>query len=299
MIISWLECFLEVHKTLSFSRAADELFISQPALSKSIRSLEAELGVALFERTTRTVNMTKAGEELLPYAQSIVNSYNQANQSLQRYRKRNRHEIQVVTFPVMHLFGLSETMSQYRKLVPDVKLNILEAEMNATLKKIVSNDFDIALIRSVCLEDWSNYTVHHTFKDEIVIICDPKHPFASRKNVSLAELNEESIVCINSALYEYQRALAPFGFDSLFQNNVRNTVTSSLALQQFVSQQFGISILSLSVAKNMREQGNIYEVAVVPIKEKPDFSLCIATQKGSLTTECIDLLNFLKTSGSK
>lgn len=298
VLITWLQFFLAVQNSMSFSAAADELYVSQSSLSKNIRALEEELGVTLFERTTRKVKLTKAGTELTPYAKKMIDTYKDMNGVLQQYRKDN-NVIRLVTFPVMHLYGLSSALAEYKKKYPSVKLQITEADMQLSMKKLVLNDVDIAIVRDVCLKDLNNYHIHYKFDDEITLICDEKHPFATRESVSLSELSQEPIVCLNTGISEYQAALAPFGYDHLVSENISATVTTALALQQFVSRQFGVSLISKSVAEYMAQQyNNLYKIAIIPLEEHPSFSLCIATPKGPVSSNCRDLINFLQ-SGEK
>ncbi len=284
MLVIWFQFFLAIQNTLSFSKASEDLYVSQSTLSKNIRALEEELGVDLFERTTRKVRLTKAGSELIPYAKQIVETYKEMNGTLQQYRKTEKNVIRLVTFPVMHLYGLSTLLADYKKRHPEIKLQISEADMNLTMKKLILNDVDIALVREVCLDDISNYHNHQMFNDEIVLICDEKHPFTERKSISLSELTSEPIVCLNTGIAEYQKALAPFGYDSLYTDNISATVTTSLGLQQLVSRQFGVSLISKSVAEFMIEQySSLYKIAIVPLDEHPPFSLCIATPRGPVS----------------
>ncbi len=294
MLVIWLQFFLAVSDTLSFSKASEELYVSQSTLSKNIRALEEELGVTLFERTTRTVRLSPAGSALIPYAKRITETYKDMTGSLQHYKKPDKNVIRIVTFPVMHLYGLAGLLAEYRRRHPAIKLQISEGDMTVTMKKLVMNDVDIALIRDVCLQDISNYHIHHRFDDEITMICDEKHPFAGRESVSLSELAEEPIVCLNTGIAEYQKALAPFGYDNLLSENVSATVTSSPALQQLVSRQFGISLISKSIANYMNQQySSLHKFAIVPLDEHPSFSLCIATPKGPVTAGCSELIEFL------
>ncbi len=297
MLVLWLQYFLAVSDSLSFSKAAEDLYVSQSTLSKNIRALEDELGVTLFERTTRSVRLSKAGNEMLPYARQIVNTHKDMTGTLQQFKKPEKRIIRLVTFPVMHLYDLSAILAEYKKQHPSIKLQISEADMNLTMKKLMLNNFDIALIRDVCLKDIRNYQIHHMYEDEIVLICDEKHPLAKRGSVSLSELKKEPIVSLNSGIVEYQKALSPFGYDNLYSNNISATVTTSQALQQLVSRQFGISLISKSVASYMVQlYSSLYKISIVPLDEHPPFSLCIATPKGPVSDACKKLIEFLKTA---
>ena len=299
MLVIWLKFFLAVSDTLSFSKASEELYVSQSTLSKNIRALEEELGVTLFERTTRNVRLSKAGVDLIPYAKQIVDTYKGMTGALGQYKKTDSNIVRLITFPVMHLYGLSTLLAAYRKRHPSIKLQISEADMNLTMKKLILNDFDIGLVRDVCLQDVSNYKIHHVLDDEIVLICDINHRFARKGSIPLSELTSEPIVCLNTGIAEYQKALAPFGYDTLFDSNISATVTTSQALQQLVSRQFGISLISKSVANYMNQlYSSLYKIAIVPLNEHPPFSLCITTPKGPVSKACKELIEFLQQSVS-
>lgn len=91
MTIAQLQYFLTIRKYLSFSNAADELCITQSAISKQIKSLEGELNTLLFDRRTRTISLTPAGEEFVLYAEKILANYNEMMSNMKKHEPaRNR-----------------------------------------------------------------------------------------------------------------------------------------------------------------------------------------------------------------
>ena len=112
MLLESLRYFLAVVKTMSFSEAAEELNISQSALSKKIKSLELDLDVLLFYRTTRAIQLTEAGTALVPLANEAVLLENRVEAQMRRFRLRTKEVLRIASCPVFHLYGMAGQLPQ-------------------------------------------------------------------------------------------------------------------------------------------------------------------------------------------
>ncbi|WP_193708324.1 LysR family transcriptional regulator [Alkalibaculum sporogenes] len=295
MMIEFLNFFLSLSETLHFSTTAEEMHISQPTLSKNMMTLEKELGVILFHRTTRNVSLTREGENLIPYAKKVVESYNDMNDYLQKYLDNKNSLINIISLPVMHLYDLSSLIMEYKRQNSDINLKIAEEDIKTIIKKIYEENADIAIVREFSMKYLKNFIIHHTIEDELSVICSRDHPLASQKNVDLSQLENESIILINKGVEEYKQALAPFGFENLLSDNVVATVSSTSALFQFVCLKFGISVLSKSLCKSITSEYDSNEtIVIVPIHERPPFSIYIGTPFEHPSKEAKSLINFIK-----
>lgn len=125
MELKWLDDFVALVRTGSFSRAADERNVTQPAYSRRIRSLEYWLGVTLFDRSSFPVQLTTAGEEFLPRAQALIAEINVSRQDLRLMHARSQTAVRIVTLHTLALSLLPRIVARFARLHPEGSLSIL------------------------------------------------------------------------------------------------------------------------------------------------------------------------------
>ena len=132
MEIHQLQYAVAVAKYKSFTQAANAINISQPSLSLQINKLEEELGIKIFERTTRTVRLTPAGTDFIKHALRILSEVEQAKQTVQEHLSTSRGYIKVGLFPVISHYQLTTTISQFQKNYPGIKLTLSNTSAKTT-----------------------------------------------------------------------------------------------------------------------------------------------------------------------
>lgn len=187
MELRQLRYFVRLAETLNFSEAAKTLFVTQSTLSQQIKQLEQELDTQLLLRTSRSVMLTEAGEELLPYARATLN-----DADLCRVRMEDLKELLCGTLNigVTYSFGpiLTETVVTFMKEYPKVKLNIFYRPM-AELMEMLRNhevDFAFAFRPSERMEDVDSHVLFQTY---LAVIAGDMHSLANRQKVTLEELS--------------------------------------------------------------------------------------------------------------
>lgn len=187
MELRQLRYFVRLAETLNFSEAAKTLFVTQSTLSQQIKQLEQELDTQLLLRTSRSVMLTEAGEELLPYARATLN-----HADLCRVRMEDLKELLCGTLNigVTYSFGpiLTETVVTFMKEYPKVKLNIFYRPM-AELMEMLRNhevDFAFAFRPSERMEDVDSHVLFQTY---LAVIAGDMHSLANRQKVTLEELS--------------------------------------------------------------------------------------------------------------
>ena len=124
MDIQSIQAFLSVSETGSFSRAADTLFLTQPAISKRIRSLEQSLGVALFDRIGKSVRLTEAGHALIPCCRRIVAEIAESERIISNLRTTTSGVLSIATSHHIGLHRLPPVLSEFSKAFPAVHIDI-------------------------------------------------------------------------------------------------------------------------------------------------------------------------------
>jgi DNA-binding transcriptional LysR family regulator len=168
MEIKQLEIFVCVARTLNFSKAADEMFISQPSVSAQISALEKTIGSQLLVRNTKGVSLTKTGLDLLVYAQKILSLRDQAIQSVSGEDRNMSGVIDIIssTIPAQHL--LPEIISNFQKKWPNILFRLEQADSHRVQQDMSSFRFDFGMIGTIPNADRLNY--FPVFNDELVLV---------------------------------------------------------------------------------------------------------------------------------
>ena len=128
--------FLEIAECENFLEAADNLEMSQSALSKHIQSLEKELGTELFNRTTRKVSLSEGGKIFLPFAREIDDLYHDMHGQLKNYITKDRLELSIGCSPLMGNYGIMHIATDFKKKYKDTEFNLIESNIIIILEKI-------------------------------------------------------------------------------------------------------------------------------------------------------------------
>jgi LysR family hydrogen peroxide-inducible transcriptional activator len=194
MEIHQLRYFVAVAEEKSFSRAAEKVRVAQPSLSQQIQKLEAELGQPLFDRLTRKVILTEAGNGFLPYAHRILNELSSAQRFVSDRSDDPRGEVCLGILPTIAPFIVEKLLSECGRRYSTVRVNIIEDVTESMLRMVDSGEIDLAII-STC----RNANGGHVEKciDEPLLAALPMHhPLAKKEKVSWRELVKETVLIL-------------------------------------------------------------------------------------------------------
>ena len=198
MELRQLKYFIRVADCLNFSEAAKESCISQSTLSQQIKQLEQELGSELFLRNSRTVSLTEAGMELLPYARTTIKD---ADACIERIRDLKDILTGTMNIGVTYSFSpiLTETIFSFIKKYPKVKLNIFYKPMSELMDMLRDRkvDFVLAFKPSAPMEGIES---HILFQNYLAAIVSSTHSLASEKKVSLEQIAQHGIALPSKGL---------------------------------------------------------------------------------------------------
>lgn len=236
-----LEYFLAVARTKRFSRAAEELFISQSSLSKQIRALEDELGVELFNRGYAEITLTAAGETFHGFARDAFANWEEVVQKLSRYRTATHGTIRVGALPLVGIYDLHSELADFQLDHMDVQIDYYERNQDDLLRRLEMKLLDIAFLRTDYLLT-EEYEWIPLVDNEIVIICSLDHPLANSERVDIHDLADERFVLIDpqSNIYKmFTRECRRAGFEP----DVTYTHARHEPLVGAVSRNIGITAL--------------------------------------------------------
>jgi len=255
-----LEIFLTVAREGSFSRAAEKLYRTQPAVSQAIRKLEREIGEALFDRSSRDGTLTDAGQLLQEYAQKLLNLRTEARAALTELREMHKGKLAIAANEFTCLY-LLPALAEFRRLYPMIKVTVhraLASRIPADVLKhaaelgVLSFDPEEPLLRSIVV-----------YKDELVFIVNPKHPLASARQVSIRQLGAEVFVAHNvqspyraKVIQTFKQHKTPLNMDV--------ELPTIEAIKRFVSSGTGVALVpGLSIEAEIARG----ELVRIPVRE--------------------------------
>ena len=196
MNIDNLKCFILVAENLSFARAAEALYISQPAVTKQINALENELGVTLFIRSTRHVELTPMGMSFYKDAKDIVIKSQIAINRIKQ-QNINSDSIRIGLSNPIALFYLEPFLTKFHINYPNVLPNIQIPGYKSALNLFLENKLDVLFYFKENMQHKKDINFIELEQDYLVCLISSEHPFATKESVSLEDLSNESIIACN------------------------------------------------------------------------------------------------------
>lgn len=195
MDINQLEVLVTVAREKSFSRAAEMLNRTQPAVSQAIGRLEQDLGEKLFDRSSKDGTLTPAGEVLVDYARQMLNLRRSAENALRELADLHRGKV-TISANEHTVFYLLPVIAEFRKRFPQIKIEVKRGVASRIPSEITSREVELGVL-SFKPSDSSVRSVA-VKKDELVLICAPGHPLASKTSVNVEELGNEIFIAHNA-----------------------------------------------------------------------------------------------------
>jgi DNA-binding transcriptional LysR family regulator len=183
--IRQLQYFLTVAEELHFGRAADRLHIVQSAVSQQLRRLERELGVELFDRTTRTVRLTEAGRRLLPHAREVLAAVSRARAAVDGLRTERAGTVRLGTSAGLGA-RLDRILAEFARLSPRATIELVTGATEERLKAVRSGELDAALLRGE--RDTPGLELLPLWRDELMVALPARHDLAVRSEIDMAAL---------------------------------------------------------------------------------------------------------------
>lgn len=201
--ISYLKEFTVLAEIGNYLKAADALFISQSSLSKHIKALEKELGLSLFERSTRSLKLTSYGQTLLPYARKIVNLHYQSTVALMNQMDAKQQVVSIGSIPSVAPYGITDQILRFQMENKNITVQLYEAESDQLLQMLRQNRFELAFIRDRHDEDSREFARIPFAEDHMAAVFRKNHPLARKSSVSLEELKDEKFLFLppNSLMF--------------------------------------------------------------------------------------------------
>jgi DNA-binding transcriptional LysR family regulator len=262
-----LEYFVAVAEELNFTRAARRLFAVQSTVSAGIRSLEHELGAALFERTSKRVALTSAGIALLPEAHAAIEALDRVRSSVTLTKRGIRGRLRVGIFTNLDFVDLPALFGEFHERYPLVDLQFAASPSGSTglADDVRRGRIDVAFM-GLPPQDLVGFRVLELARSEFVAVLPQAHPLATRESVRLAELAGEPWVDSPGGFgnrIAVERAFAAAGLN----RTVKTEVAELGEMPRFVRAGLGIAVLPAITYRAAPD------VVVVPLDDSVDWIL--------------------------
>lgn len=185
-----LECFIKTAYTLNFMSAAEQLNMSQPAISKQIQSLENELGIKLFDRTTRNVKLTIMGKNFLPDAENILKEINKSKQKIHEFGRKEKYAMRIGYHDTNELEWISQilekVLNKYPNIYPELYLNLDDVNLN----ELEKGNLDILIAINDHLETKGNICFMNIRDTCLICAVSDKHILSKQNITNFDELSQ-------------------------------------------------------------------------------------------------------------
>lgn len=240
-----LESFAAVARALSFSDAAIQVHLSQPALSAAIRKLEETLGARLFDRDTRNVALTPAGVELQAVADRLLAEVDEALSGLRAFIAGKRGRLSIAASPSLAADLVPRVVAEFQRLYPLVELHVTDALADDAIALVRSGKADLAFAAETVTGADLNRT--HLFSDRLVLLCAADHGLARRRTVRWRDILPYPVVAQKGTSSVRQRIEAVYtNFGAVLRPAFE--VEYATTLISFIAQGLGVGILPDSLA---------------------------------------------------
>jgi LysR family transcriptional regulator, carnitine catabolism transcriptional activator len=284
-----LRAFFLVAQEGSMTRAALRMHLTISALSMLVRTMEEELGIRLFERTTRRMELTEAGQQFLPTAREVLASLDAGVAAVQANQRLLSARLSVVTSPLIASSLLPHVIARFRKQFPHITVTLTDAPVDQVVSSVREGRSDFG----ICTADQGSADLlsQVLYEDALVLACSKDHPLAQHKELHWADLADQSLILLTSGsglrtLVDQTMARITLQCTPAFEvSNIQTAVG-------LVAAGLGVAILPAYSLTRAKDQGVVAVPLMDPEVTREIVAICLRTKPFSNTTEAF--LNHFK-----
>src|SRR6186997_348956 len=258
MLFNQITAFVETARRQSVSRAAEALFISQPALTARLKGLEADLGAELFVRGPRGMRLTDAGNAFLPYAVRSLETLTDGRMQVNALERGGAGRLTIGAAPAVSTYVLPALLKRFSEGYPRVSVSVRTGHSEEILD-LVLRELQHPDIVSTPL-----------YEDRLILVVEPGHPFAGEDKIRMKDLADEQLVQFDRTSSYHDLTSALFVTAGVSPAS-RMELDNIDAAKKMVEQGFGVALLPQTSVADELEAGTLAEVEVVdasPVRRK-------------------------------
>jgi DNA-binding transcriptional LysR family regulator len=260
--INQLEVLVTVARERSFSRAAEVLGRTQPAVSQAIRRLEEEIGERVFDRSSKDGTLTPAGEVLLEHASQIINLRTAAGRSIRELRDLQAGKV-TISANEHTVFYLLPVIGEFRRQFPNVKVEVQRGVASRIPKEITAREVELGVVSFTPTEQSIKAIPVRT--DSLIMIVEPGHRLASKGTVSISDLADETFIAHNAPSPYREKVIEAFDRYRT-RLNIAIELPSLEAIKRLVEQGVGVALVPRLTARDEIAGGRLKALNVKELK---------------------------------
>ncbi len=280
MNLEHLRTLVNIVEHGSLSAAARAMHLSQPAISKQVQRLEAELGLALLVRgPKRQVELTPAGERLLAFARQTLAHFEEVEREMATLKEVGRGVLTLAASTIPGEYLLPGLLAAFRARYPQVEVHMTVSDTADVATRLLADQADVGVIGSPVRRPGLH--LERLVGDEIVLAVPPGHPFAGRGQVTVGELQEQPLVWReegSGTRRSVEMALAAAGVSQPV-GKIALTLGSTQAVLQAVEQGLGVGFVSARAAAQAQADGHLACVRLAGVDLRRDLYLAYLPQR--------------------
>jgi DNA-binding transcriptional LysR family regulator len=258
VLLTQLTAFVEVARTRSVSRAADSLFVTQPALTARLQRLEADLGARLFVRTPRGMRLTEAGDAFLPYAVRALETLADGKRLVNAFERGGAGTLAIGAAPAVSTYVLPRVLKTFAVGHPRVSVSVRTGHSEEVLELVLREQVAVGLVRALRHPEIESIPL---YEDRLLLVTEPRHRLAAGGRIALEEIGREQLILfdrtssyhdVTSALFR-RAGVVPLGVMEL--DNID-------AAKKMVQEGFGVALLPHTAVAEELRAGTLREVEV-------------------------------------
>ena len=258
MDINQLEVLVTVAREKSFSRAAEALDRTQPAISQAIRRLEDDVGEKLFDRSSKDGTLTYAGEVLLEHAEAMLSLRANAKNAIRELKGLRRGKVTISTNEHT-VFFLLPVIEKFLRRHPTIKIEVQRGVASRIPKQITAREVELGVI-SFSPDDTSLVSVPIA-TDDLVMIVSPEHPLAGRGTVSISEVADANFIAHNAPSPYRRRVIEAFAKHRV-ELQISVELPSLEAIKLLVMKNVGVALVPRLSVRAEIENGRLAEINI-------------------------------------
>jgi DNA-binding transcriptional LysR family regulator len=259
-----LKVFFTVANRLSFTKAATELFITQPAVSKHIQELEEQYKIKLFDRNGSKISLTKAGELLLKHTKSIFEIYREIDFDLSAVINQQQGMLRLGASTTISQYIIPPLLARFHQKMQDIKVNLLNGNTEQIESALLNKEIEIGIVEGQSKNQSIKYTKF--LKDELVLVCNSKNPLVRKKEITREDLKAMRFLMReqgSGTLEVIEYALKPFEI-KLSQLTIEMQLGSTESIKSYLMNSDCVAFISIhAVSKELKNN----ELTVIDVKK--------------------------------
>jgi DNA-binding transcriptional LysR family regulator len=289
-----LESFCRVADLKSFSKAADDLFLTQPTVSGHILSLEQSLSLRLFDRASRQVRITKSGEVFRDYASKILSLRKSMLNALSEFSQGIRGELSLGSSTIPGEYLLPRLIGDFKKKHSSFLISLKIADTKEVAQYVLEDQVEFGIIGAKLNHPSLHYEKYE--EDEIIVVAPSEHPLTRKRRVDLDELLKEPWIIReegSGTRIAVERALRRKG-RTLNQFNVVMEMGSTSSVKEGVKAQLGLAFMPARATEGEVRQGSFSKIDVEGLEPISRQIYIVSHRRRTLSPMATEFLRFLK-----